>query len=158
MPTSLVLWLPPKRCPATNCGFVPIFPVWPNHFPALSVCVTKESTSANSYWANKLLAVAFSRKQKFLVGKAFANKPDAESEATFPDRGVTVKVKFTLNMENLEVDDKHIDRLCISWINETSEEEVLSMSGQWINSKNLLTQRMVGLNKVGESSLTIEPL
>jgi hypothetical protein len=102
--------------------------------------------------------LASSRKQKFLVGKAFANKAEAESKATFPDWGVTVKVKFTLNMENLEVDEKHIDRLCISWINETSEEEVLSMSGQWINSKNLLTQRMVGLNKVGESSLTIEPL
>ncbi len=69
-----------------------------------------------------------------------------------------MKVKFTLNMENLEVEEKHIDRLCISWIHETSEEEVLSMSGQWINSKNLLTQRMIGLNKVGESSLTIEPL
>lgn len=72
--------------------------------------------------------------------------------------GATVKVKFTLNMENLEVDEKHIDRLSISWINEVTEDEVLSMSGQWINAKNLLTQRMIGLNKVGESSLTIEPM
>lgn len=69
-----------------------------------------------------------------------------------------MKVKFTLNMENLLVEEKHIDRLCISWINEVTEEEVLTMSGQWINAKNLLTQRMIGLNKVGESSLTIEPM
>jgi hypothetical protein len=69
-----------------------------------------------------------------------------------------VKVKFTLNMENLLVDEKHIDRLCISWINEVTEEEVLSMSGQWISTQNFLTQRMVGLRKVGESSLTIEPI
>ena len=69
-----------------------------------------------------------------------------------------MKVKFTLNMENLVVEEKRIDRLCISWINEVTEDEVLSMSGQWINAKNLLTQRMIGLNKVGESSLTIEPM
>jgi hypothetical protein len=69
-----------------------------------------------------------------------------------------VKVKFTLNMENLVVNENHIDRLCISWINEVTEEEVLSMSGQWISSPNFLTQRMIGLKKVGESSLTIEPV
>ena len=69
-----------------------------------------------------------------------------------------MKVKFTLNMENLLVNEKHIDRLCISWVNEVTEEEVLSVSGQWINSQNFLTQRMIGLKKVGESSLTIEPI
>jgi hypothetical protein len=69
-----------------------------------------------------------------------------------------VKVKFTLNMENLTVAEKHIDRLSISWINEVTEEEVLSMSGQWIGTQNFLTQRMIGLRKVGESSLTIEPI
>jgi hypothetical protein len=74
------------------------------------------------------------------------------------NRGVRVKVKFTLNMENLLVNEKHIDRLCICWVNEVTEEEVLSMSGQWINSQNFLTQRMIGLKKVGESSLTIEPI
>lgn len=69
-----------------------------------------------------------------------------------------MKVKFTLNMENLTVDEKHIDRLSISWVNDVTEEEVLSMSGQWIGTQNLLTQRMVGLKRVGESSLTIEPI
>lgn len=69
-----------------------------------------------------------------------------------------VKVKFTLNMENLMVNETHIDRLTIAWINEVTEDEVLSMSGQWIGTQNLLTQRMIGLKKVGESSLTIEPM
>ena len=69
-----------------------------------------------------------------------------------------MKVKFTLNMENLMVNETHIDRLCISWINEVTEEEVLSMSGQWISTQNFLTRRMIGLKKVGESSLTIEPI
>jgi hypothetical protein len=61
-------------------------------------------------------------------------------------------------MENLTVDETHIDRLSISWTNEVTEEEVLSMSGQWISTQNFLTQRMIGLKKVGESSLTIEPI
>ncbi|MCK4384970.1 MAG: hypothetical protein KAW52_01775 [candidate division Zixibacteria bacterium] len=69
-----------------------------------------------------------------------------------------MKVKFTLNMENLMVNETHIDRLTIAWINEVTEDEVLSMSGQWIGTQNLLTQRMIGLKKVGESSLTIEPM
>ncbi len=76
-----------------------------------------------------------------------------------------MKVKFTLNMENLTVasrkqnlDEEQIDRLTISWISDVSEEEVLTMSGKWIGTKDYLTQRMTDLKKVGESSLTIEPV
>jgi hypothetical protein len=54
--------------------------------------------------------------------------------------------------------EEQIDRLIISWISEVSEEEVLSMSGKWIGTKDFLTQRMTDLKKVGESSLTIEPV
>lgn len=68
-------------------------------------------------------------------------------------------------MENLTVTcgkqqhgDEHIDRLTISWISDVTEEEVLSMSGKWISAKNFLTQKMTDLKKVGESSLTIEPV
>ena len=32
------------------------------------------------------------------------------------------------------------------------------MSGQWISSKDFLTQKMTDLKTVGESSLTIEPV
>jgi hypothetical protein len=81
------------------------------------------------------------------------------------NRGPEVKVKFTLHMENLTVEpirqqdrEKHIDRLTISWISNVSEEEVLSMSGKWISTQNYLTEKMTDLKKVGESSLTIEPV
>lgn len=68
-------------------------------------------------------------------------------------------------MENLTVTspqqphgEKQIDRLTISWINDVTEEQVLSMSGKWISTKDFLTQKMTDLKKVGESSLTIEPV
>jgi hypothetical protein len=48
--------------------------------------------------------------------------------------------------------------LTICWISDVSEQEVLSMSGQWISSKDFLTQKMTDLKTVGESSLTIEPV
>ena len=76
-----------------------------------------------------------------------------------------MKVKFTLHMENLTVDspkqphgEEHIDRLTVSWISNVTEDQVVSMSGKWISSKDFLTQRMTDLKKVGESSLTIEPV
>lgn len=80
-------------------------------------------------------------------------------------RGIEVKVKFTLHMENLTVaspeqqhGEQQIDRLTICWISEATEQEVLSMSGKWISSKDFLTEKMTDLKKVGESSLTIEPV
>ncbi len=76
-----------------------------------------------------------------------------------------MKVKFTLHMENLTVapveqqeEERHIDRLTISWISNVTEEEVTSMSGKWISTQNYLTEKMTDLKKVGESSLTIEPV
>jgi hypothetical protein len=79
-----------------------------------------------------------------------------------------VKVKFTLHMENLTVasarpqpdqeGEEQIDRLTISWISNVTEEDVLSMSGKWISTKDFLTQRMIDLKRIGESSLTIEPV
>jgi hypothetical protein len=69
-----------------------------------------------------------------------------------------MRMKFTLSMEDLLVDDARIDNMVIDWIEEVSQAEVLEMSHQWITSKNFLTERMIGLKKVGESSLTIEPV
>jgi hypothetical protein len=69
-----------------------------------------------------------------------------------------MKVKFTLNMINLVVDDKPINKITFSWVSDLSQEEILSMSKEWLKDKNFLTSRMQGLEKVGESSLTIEPL
>ena len=67
-------------------------------------------------------------------------------------------MKFTLNMENLEVEGSTIDSMILDWIDEVSQEQVLQMSQQWISSQTFLTDRMEGLRRVGESSLTIEPI
>lgn len=67
-------------------------------------------------------------------------------------------MKFTLNMENLDVNGRSIDTFILDWIDEVSQEQVLEMSHQWISSQTFLTERMIGLHKVGESSLTIEPV
>ncbi|HBC47484.1 MAG TPA: hypothetical protein DEO84_09480 [candidate division Zixibacteria bacterium] len=69
-----------------------------------------------------------------------------------------MRMKFTLNMENLDVNGNSIDSMILDWIDEVSQEQVLEMSHQWISSQTFLTERMIGLHKVGESSLTIEPV
>lgn len=69
-----------------------------------------------------------------------------------------MKVKFILTMEDLIVDDKNIDRVIFDWETEVDQGDILKLSHEWITSQNFLTQRMVGLTRVGESSLTIEPM
>jgi hypothetical protein len=69
-----------------------------------------------------------------------------------------MKMRFTLTMDDLLVNGTKIDNMIIDWIDDVSQEEVLEMSQQWITSQNFLTERMVGLKRVGESSLTIEPV
>jgi hypothetical protein len=73
-------------------------------------------------------------------------------------KGEIMRMKFTLTMDDLIVDDMRVDNMIIDWVEEVSQEEVMEMSHEWITSKNFLTERMVGLRKVGESSLTIEPV
>jgi len=69
-----------------------------------------------------------------------------------------MKMRFILTMEDLEVGEKRIDSLTVDWTEEVTQEQVLSMSREWITAQNFLSQRMVGLSKVGESTLTIEPV
>ncbi len=69
-----------------------------------------------------------------------------------------MQVKFTLTMENLTVDGREIDSVVMDWVSDVEYEEVLNISHNWISSQNFLTQRMTGLSRVGESSLTIEPI
>ncbi|MBD3169935.1 MAG: hypothetical protein GF307_10665 [candidate division Zixibacteria bacterium] len=69
-----------------------------------------------------------------------------------------MKMRFTLTMEDLLVNDQHIDNVVLDWIDDVSQEQVLCMSQEWITTQNFLTTRMTGLQKVGESSLTIEPV
>jgi len=69
-----------------------------------------------------------------------------------------MKVKFTLSMDDLIVSGRHYDQVVLDWEEEMQEEEVLSLSQSWISTQNFLINRMNGLSRVGESSLTIEPL
>ena len=69
-----------------------------------------------------------------------------------------MRVKFVVTMEDLLVDDNDIDQLILDWESDMEQSEILELSHQWITSKNFLTRRMVGLMRVGESSLTIEPI
>lgn len=69
-----------------------------------------------------------------------------------------MKVKFTLTMDDIRVDQREIDSLIIDWIDDVNEQEVLDLSHRWISTQNFLSQSMEGLERVGESSLTIEPL
>jgi hypothetical protein len=69
-----------------------------------------------------------------------------------------MKVKFILTMEDLVVNDNNIDRVIFNWETEIEQSDILKLSHEWITSQNFLTQRMEGLTRVGESSLTIEPM
>ena len=67
-------------------------------------------------------------------------------------------VKFVLTMEDLKLEDESIDSLEFNWTGDLSQDEILDLSREWITTQNFLTDRMVGLDRVGESSLTIEPI
>ncbi len=69
-----------------------------------------------------------------------------------------MRMRFTLSMEDLVVEEKQIDNMILDWVEDVSQERVLEISQQWISSQTFLTERMTGLIKVGESSLTIEPM
>ncbi len=69
-----------------------------------------------------------------------------------------MKVKFVLTMDDVVVGDKRFDQVIMDWTSEVDQREIMEVSHRWITTQNFLTQRMVGLSRVGESSLTIEPL
>ncbi len=69
-----------------------------------------------------------------------------------------MKVKFVLTMDDVVVNNQKIDQIIMDWESEVDQQNILDVSHQWITTQNFLTQRMVGLTRVGESSLTIEPL
>lgn len=69
-----------------------------------------------------------------------------------------MKVKFTLTMDDVTVDNRDIDTLILDWVDDIDEEEVLDLSHRWISTQNFLSKSMEGLTRVGESSLTIEPM
>lgn len=72
--------------------------------------------------------------------------------------GGPMRMKFTLNMEDLVVEGNEIDNMVVDWVEDVTQERVLEISNLWISSQTFLTEKMDGLSKVGESSLTIEPM
>ena len=48
--------------------------------------------------------------------------------------------------------------MILDWEEDVTQERVLEISNLWISSQTFLTEKMEGLSKVGESSLTIEPV
>ena len=69
-----------------------------------------------------------------------------------------MKVKFVLTMDDVVVEDRKIDQIIMDWESDVNQQDILEVSHQWITTQNFLNQRMVGLMRVGDSSLTIEPL
>lgn len=69
-----------------------------------------------------------------------------------------MKVKFVLTMDDLVVEDQRFDQVILDWVSDIDQNEIMDVSHKWITTQNFLTNRMVGLTRVGESSLTIEPL
>jgi hypothetical protein len=69
-----------------------------------------------------------------------------------------MKMKFTLIMDEPVVKGRSLDSMTLEWTDDVSQDEVLSMSQQWLSSQTFLTERMIGLERVKESSLTIEPI
>jgi len=71
-----------------------------------------------------------------------------------------MKIKFVLVMDYVvaEIHGQRftVDQLILEWEEEMKEMEVVKVALQWITSKKFLTQRMVGLSRVGEAALTIE--
>lgn len=68
-----------------------------------------------------------------------------------------MRVRFTLTMDDVTINGQEFDSIALDWDSDVDEREVLDLSHQWISTQNFLSQRMEGLTKVGESSLTIEP-
>ncbi len=69
-----------------------------------------------------------------------------------------MKVKFVLTMDDVVLNDRTIDQVILDWVSDIDQQEIMEVSHRWITTQNFLTRRMVGLSRVGESSLTIEPL
>ena len=69
-----------------------------------------------------------------------------------------MKVRFTLTMDDVTINEQRVDNITLDWEEDLNQDQVIELSQRWIMSQNFLTSRMVGLSRVGESSLTIEPV
>lgn len=71
-------------------------------------------------------------------------------------------VKFILTMEDAIVDFDHcvecFDKIILQWLSNLDQPEILEISHRWLTTERYLVNRMVGLLRVGGSSLEIEPI
>jgi len=61
-------------------------------------------------------------------------------------------------MDDVTINEQRVDNITLDWEEDLNQDQVIELSQRWITSQNFLTSRMVGLSRVGESSLTIEPV
>ena len=74
-----------------------------------------------------------------------------------------MRIKFALKLRDVTLTDgSHIDELEMAWEEDTTPEKAVDMSEKWITSSNfnnlLLTKKMIGAERIGESSLSFEPI
>lgn len=69
-----------------------------------------------------------------------------------------MRVKFVLTMKDLVIEGQMRKKVVIAWEDDLDSQEITELSHKWVSSRNFLTNRMTGLDRVGESVLTIEPL
>ena len=69
-----------------------------------------------------------------------------------------MQIQFELTMNNAVVNDKLIDQIIIQWPEELTADELLDVSLRWMMTKYFLINRMDGLQKVKDSSLSIQPI
>ena len=69
-----------------------------------------------------------------------------------------MKIQFSLTMNNVVIGHKLIDQVILEWNQDIEAAHLMAISARWINSPRFLTTRMDGMNRVGESSLAIEPI
>lgn len=68
-----------------------------------------------------------------------------------------MQIKFTLTMNDAVINGQPFTLICIEWTQTVPAEHLLILSSEWLATSNYLTRRMIGLERVGESSLEIEP-
>lgn len=66
-----------------------------------------------------------------------------------------MQIVFTLTMDDAIVDGQRYDHIIFSWLETVSQECLLAISNEWLASDNYLTKKMIGLERVGESSLEV---
>lgn len=66
-------------------------------------------------------------------------------------------VGFTLSLEDVVVNGINYDQIEITWTDILTREELDECTSQWMRTQNFLTRRMIGLERIGESMLTINP-